>query len=367
VKAKVVRLRRVARTMRETAAAYDAGLVETTRRAVRVVRRNGFTLEEARTLGILDPNAPVSDLGLMASRKQVRPLQHRLNPDDAASLTEDKAVFQRTCELLGLPVPRLYATFYARATGLAADGGVLAGRDAWLDFLRTRLPDVCVVKPVRGHLGLLVRPLRRDGERFADGSGAAVTAAELYDWLGAQRAPFKSFMFQERLAAHPSLVELSGTETLQTIRAITLVSGTGSPGLLFASQKIVTGGAPIDNLHDGQTGNAVAEIELATGRLVRVAGPDSRARRLVELELHPVTQTRLAGFEVPFWQETRALLTRAAEAFMPLRTIGWDIAATPAGPVLLEGNAWWGPAPPNFLRASAPILRALEHELRGIA
>jgi hypothetical protein len=358
----VVRVGRVARAVRAAACVYGAGFVPTARRAVLVVRGEGFRLEEAAVLGVLDPSVPVGELRLLASRRRLRPLQYRLNPPEFASLTEDKAVFQRVCELSGLPVPRLLGLFYGGATGWGVGGLVLAGREEWVGFLERGLPAEFVVKPTHGHLGLLVRQLRRGVGGFVDESGAVLSAASLYGWMGAQRQ-FRSFLFQERLHGHRALVKLSGTETLQTIRVITLVDGAGSPHIVFAAQKIVTGDSPADNLHDGRTGNAVAEVDPVSGRLGRVVGPAAGAWRLAEVESHPRTGVSFSGFQLPLWRETLELLERAALAFLPLRTIGWDVALTEAGPVLIEGNAWWGPAPPNFLGVTRPLLRALEAEL----
>ena len=39
-----------------------------------------------------------------------------------------------------------------------------------------------------------------------------------------------------------------------------------------------------------------------------------------------------------------ALAEQAARAFLPLRTVGWDIAVTPEGPTLIEGNPFWDPS-----------------------
>ena len=39
----------------------------------------------------------------------------------------------------------------------------------------------------------------------------------------------------------------------------------------------------------------------------------------------------------------RELAVRAARAVAPLRTVGWDVAPTADGPMVLEGNAWWAP------------------------
>ena len=63
---------------------------------------------------------------------------------------------------------------------------------------------------------------------------------------------------------------------------------------------------------------------------------------LVRVAVHPATGAVLAGRAAPGWEAARALALRAAEAFTPLRTAGWDVAPTDHGPVVVEGNAWWG-------------------------
>jgi hypothetical protein len=87
----------------------------------------------------------------------------------------------------------------------------------------------------------------------------------------------------------------------------------------------------------------VGEICLATGRInwMRTARPDGVG--LVEVTRHPVTGAVLPGFQLPLWPEACALARRAALSFRPLLTVGWDIAFTPDGPLLIEGNAWWDP------------------------
>jgi len=65
---------------------------------------------------------------------------------------------------------------------------------------------------------------------------------------------------------------------------------------------------------------------------------------------HPDTSLPLKGFRLPFWDEAMTLARRATALFVPLRTIGWDVAITAEGPVLIEGNARWDP--PNMLAAS---------------
>jgi hypothetical protein len=59
---------------------------------------------------------------------------------------------------------------------------------------------------------------------------------------------------------------------------------------------------------------------------------------------HPDTCTPIAGILLPYWRESVDLVRRAhAGAFSRFAFLGWDIALTQDGPVLLEANSGWGP------------------------
>ena len=53
---------------------------------------------------------------------------------------------------------------------------------------------------------------------------------------------------------------------------------------------------------------------------------------------HPLTNYPLVGFKVPFWQETIDMLRKAAGVVPQVGYVGWDVAITPSGPVIIEGN-----------------------------
>ena len=47
------------------------------------------------------------------------------------------------------------------------------------------------------------------------------------------------------------------------------------------------------------------------------------------------------GYRVPRWPAVGKLACDAAKAFLPLRTVGWDVAITLDQPCLIEGNVTW--------------------------
>ncbi|MFR0733141.1 MAG: sugar-transfer associated ATP-grasp domain-containing protein [Oscillospiraceae bacterium] len=53
---------------------------------------------------------------------------------------------------------------------------------------------------------------------------------------------------------------------------------------------------------------------------------------------HPVTGVAFRGYRLPFFREAVELCCQAAQVEPRLGYIGWDVAVTPDGPVLVEGN-----------------------------
>ena len=78
-------------------------------------------------------------------------------------------------------------------------------------------------------------------------------------------------------------------------------------------------------------------MDIASGRLGR-AGKSKRKYGSVLAERHPQTGFVFEGAILPFWDELKELVGRAARALVPLRALGWDIAICPDGPRVVEAN-----------------------------
>lgn len=53
---------------------------------------------------------------------------------------------------------------------------------------------------------------------------------------------------------------------------------------------------------------------------------------------HPKTNFVFEGFEIPYFKESMELIKKALE-YLPAKLVGWDIAITKNGPLLIEGNS----------------------------
>ena len=318
---------------------------------LRRLRRRGFTFDEALGQGLLDPAMPDADLDGYAPRHTALIAQAQINAAAFEPLTTEKAIFYRYCAALGLPVPELLAIVPRETPGWGSGDRVLADAGAFADHLMSLGRDL-VVKPSGGGEGVGVRVLRREPGAFVD--AATGDPVDLHALWGELRGDpeFACFVVQERMRNHPDLTGLVPATALHTMRLVTLVpSSGGSPRVSQCSIRLGIGGGVTDNFAHGRTGNAYCEIDPETGRL----GPLRRARAdgcgFVDSPFLP-DGTRIEGLRMPMWDEALALAFRATTHFLPVRSIGWDIAVTDRGPVLIEANRMWTPFPQPHLAST---------------
>lgn len=91
--------------------------------------------------------------------------------------------------------------------------------------------------------------------------------------------------------------------------------------------------------HHNQIANAssnsiFALVDVKTGK-VFTDGCDYSGHVYID---HPETGIRFKGFEIPMWNQVLEMLKKAAARVPQIGYVGWDIAITENGPVLIEGN-----------------------------
>lgn len=328
------RVARVARRIRAAARAHDSSVPRVALRTWRMTRQ-GWYIGDLALLGLLDPRLGPERERWAVRRAEFERLQELLNPSDAVPLVEDKERFARSCADLGLPTPAVAAVLRR-----SSDRETTA-RD-WSRQMQERAVGDFVVKPISGQRGIGVHVLRRTADGVDDMRGGLLTWDELVRRL--EREPHAAYLVQRRVPCHPSLRDVSASEALQSVRVVTLVGADERPQILYSLLRIAVGSTLTDGFRaedSSSTGNLIARVDDA-GRLARPVAEAPGGFGLARVDRHPVTGFGLTGWRVPEWESVRALALEAAAAFPPLRTVGWDIAPTPGGAVLIEGNAWWG-------------------------
>jgi hypothetical protein len=325
-------------------------------RSVRLCSEHRFLPDEAFCLGLFNPSLPPDEASRFISRKKLTRLQKSVNPESASPLLKNKCRFYRYAMQLGIPIPAVYAFYHKDAPGWSPDGVQLKSPEDWQSFLETRLPDRFVIKPAESAFGHGVRFFARTGDRFTDAFNRAYTSRQICRLM--QTDPdHDSFVIQQRFRNHPDLVRLTGVEHLQTLRIITFTADPDSCRIFHAYLKLITGRNIVDNFEHGLTGNIQSQIDVDTGRLrsaVTLAKDGAGPRQIPR---HPETQIPLDGFLLPCWHEVCELIQKIAPRFLPVKSIGWDVAITPDGPRVVEANIWWNP--PNQHRCMDVILKPL--------
>jgi len=232
---------------------------------------------------------------------------------------------------------------------------LLAGPADWARFLIESVPEEFVVKPARGYHGLDVRVVRREGLVLAHAGGERLSAAGLCAAILADRR-FRAHVVQERLRDHPGMP--GGGEALQTVRMVTLAERGGGVALLNAQLKVARPGSAVDNFQDGATGSLIAPVRPGDGVITAPIGADADGV-MREVTPAPADGLPAPGTRLPLWGDAVALVRRAAPVFLPMRCGGWDVAITPGGPVIVEGDMWWDPPSPE--PTAGDIARRLRH------
>ncbi len=127
--------------------------------------------------------------------------------------------------------------------------------------------------------------------------------------------------------------------SINTIRPLTFYKD-GKITFLAIYLRVGQGGL-VDNFCDG---GMVSPIDIETGEVIFPAADENNRY----YETHPITGVTLPGFKIPYFDEMKKMVTEAALTIPQLRFVGWDIAITPDGPCIIEGNLYPSHAFFNF-------------------
>lgn len=318
-------------------------------RVLKVGRRTVLALhhhylpEEAYEVGLLNPDAPLDMVQSAVSRSRMVRIQQRLNPREWESLLSDKGIFYRVCLAAGLPVPALYALYFRDFAGWTHEGKSPHTPDDWVDFFVHHSASEFVVKPTQAAYGAGIMILSRDGEAFIDHRGTSWDAKGLVHHLS-NDGEYSSFVLQERLQNHPSIAHLGRGKGVHSFRLVTYIDPAGNARVVAADMKIIVGEGIASNLAHGSHGNVIAEIDREAGFLKEGLVMDVKRGGYRKVSQLPDSGVIIEHFSVPQWDAITSLAVQAAKFFQPVRTVGWDIALCPSGPVIMEGNIWYDPS-----------------------
>lgn len=122
-----------------------------------------------------------------------------------------------------------------------------------------------------------------------------------------------------------------GASSLNTFRVYTLLDRGGEVRIVKVLVRIGVGKSVVDNFH---AGGVCYPINLECGK-IESCGYKFNGERV---SIHPGIGKSLIGFDIPRWEELKKFARNAAKVVPQVRWVGWDIALTPKGFELIEGN-----------------------------
>ena len=233
-------------------------------------------------------------------------------------LLQDKFCFWSFMDRHGIPVVPILAH--------TVGGKLVKGEEA---LPRLRSHERFFVKPVAANCGSKASVVVvKDGDFTVDGHKTS------FDEL---IAGGDDFIFQPVIENHADIKKINPS-SLNTLRLVTCRRKDGTlelwdPGMM----RIGRANANVDNFAKGGIGVGIDP----SGRLKKYGYSHDRQLNYVKTDRHPDSNVPFEGYAVPFYAESVELALKAHALFPRLLTVGWDVAVTPDGPMLVEGNHDW--------------------------
>ena len=238
----------------------------------------------------------------------------------AESEMTNKALFAECCEKFGIPYPHT----------------LLSVRDGEVEWL-CRKGDLdqdlfCKLQNSMGAIDTL--SFRSIGAgQYRGPNGQDLSRDEVLDMV--RKASMGTwFLVQPWLKNHPSISDFA-VDSLIAIRVVTCLNEAGVPEVTLAMLRVLAKLEP--TWPDIPDEEYATPIDLDTGRMGLFTGDNMRTSHL-RYEKHLVTGKQIEGRILEEWPAVRDLAIRAHAAFLHRVLIGWDLALTDKGPVVLEGN-----------------------------
>lgn len=232
----------------------------------------------------------------------------------------DKRLFESFCRSNSLPAIEVLASVECDTT-----------RNDFMEYYSSLRREL-FAKPVNGLQAMGAMKFSWDGKRHIDIAGKSYDSNALFSWCNGAVAEHGPYVLQPIIHNHESLEDLSGG-SLVCIRVLTYAAD-GPPQVAVAMMSMPAERSHVSNFsHDDALG---APVDRSTGIL---GGATLKSRSASPaVDYHPSSGGQIAGRQLPLWGEVVELVCRAHSTFGRAPMIGWDVAITPDGPLLIEGN-----------------------------
>ena len=197
------------------------------------------------------------------------------------------------------------------------------GRD-YLDLIKTSPKEfkefikkhpIIIAKTVDGTGGFGVEKIETNNKTNID---------NLYNELISKQ----QYLVEECIVQHKDMSKLA-EKSVNTLRIVTITKNNKTHVMLKVI-RFGNGINAVDNFHSGGMYTVFDDEGIIYKPAVDREGN--------VYTIHPVTNTKIEGFKIPYFQEAIDLAIKASKVIPQLGYVGFDIAISEKGPVIVEGN-----------------------------
>lgn len=120
-------------------------------------------------------------------------------------------------------------------------------------------------------------------------------------------------------------------KSVNTIRVYTIVNSKGNASILKCVLRAGVGETIVDNY---AAGGCVYQVDNELGVITSKGLSKEKNSHII----HPGSDIIMLGYKIPKWESVKKICIAAAEKIPQVRFIGWDVAITEKGCLLIEGN-----------------------------
>lgn len=282
----------------------------------------------------------------------------KLNGKKGREIVRDKLKFYGHCLEADLETIPVYCVIGADCLERASHFAYIS-EDAWVEFSLS-FPGRLFVKLITGSGGIDAMSIYRAGGSWMC-EGTLMTHRELFSFLRQRLRGREGWIVQPVIENHQAMRKIMGENALSTVRMVTVQEENRIRGAVNVL-RIPVGRNLADNFEHGCSGNLVAPVNPESGVLgVATSSRSASWPVMGKVTRHPDTQEMIEGFEIPFWKEAKELVLRAHATLSDMKSIGWDIAITDDGPLIVEANGQY-----DIDLLQVAYGRGLKYDLQGV-
>lgn len=184
------------------------------------------------------------------------------------------------------------------------------------------------VKRLAGDSGKVVYKPNCKGQ----GQGVRVLEVETDAQIEAALELFKSgdnAIVEEFIRQHPVMAGFN-PNAVNIVRFYSVASPAG----MYIFAPVLTTAVNMD-ISNGSQDALTAVVDIRTGKVLTDSVDQNN---IIDYAAHPLTGAVFKGAELPYWDECLELLRRAVPLAGKISNIGWDVAITENGPLIIEAN-----------------------------